>query len=76
MYHICWTGRTQNSIDVALADGDREGEVRYYGTIGGDRDSPDRLVRKLVSKKQDLHFVYEAGPCGYDIYRYIPIFDG
>jgi transposase len=63
----------KNSIDVALADGDREGEVRYYGTIDGDRDSLDRLVRKLVSKGQDLHFVYEAGPCGYDIYRSLTV---
>lgn len=59
----------KNSIDVALADGGREGEARYYGSIGGDRDSFDRLVRKLVSTGQEFHFVYEAGPCGYEIYR-------
>jgi transposase len=61
----------KNSIDVALADGGREGEVRYYGSIGGDRESLDRLIRKLVSTGSELHFVYEAGPCGYDIYRYL-----
>ena len=34
----------KNSIDIALADGDREGEVRYYGAIGGDRESLFRWV--------------------------------
>jgi transposase len=29
------------------------------------------VVRKLVSKGQQLHFVYEAGPCGYQIYRHL-----
>jgi len=27
------------------------------------------VVRKLQSKGSNLRFVYEAGPCGYDIYR-------
>jgi transposase len=29
------------------------------------------VVRKLVSKGNRLHFVYEAGPCGYQIYRHL-----
>ena len=45
----------KNSIDVALADGGREGEVRYYGSIGGDRESLDRLIRKLVSTGDPPH---------------------
>jgi transposase len=61
----------KNSINVALADGGSQGEVRYYGSIGGDRESFDRLVRKLVSTGSELHVVYEAGPCGYDIYRFL-----
>ena len=28
----------KNSIDVALADAGRDGEVRFYGTVGGDLD--------------------------------------
>jgi hypothetical protein len=31
----------------------------------------DKVVRKLVSKGNRLHFVYEAGPCGYQIYRHL-----
>jgi transposase len=59
----------KNSIDVALADAGRDGDVRFYGTVGGDLESLHKVVRKLQSKGSALRFVYEAGPCGYDIYR-------
>ncbi len=59
----------KNSIDVALADAGRDGDVRFYGSIGGDLDSLHKVVRKLQSTGAPLRFVYEAGPCGYDIYR-------
>lgn len=59
----------KNSIDVALADAGRNGEVRHYGTIGGSLEDLDRLVKKLESSGKELHFVYEAGPCGYEIFR-------
>jgi transposase len=59
----------KNSIDVALADAGRDGDVRFYGTIGGDLESLHKIVRKLQSTGSELRFVYEAGPCGYDIYR-------
>ena len=59
----------KNSIDVALANADRDGDVRFYGSIGGDLDSLHKVVRKLQSTGAPLRFVYEAGPCGYDIYR-------
>lgn len=61
----------KNSIDVAMADEGRDNEVRYYGTINGDLDSLDKVVRKLVSRGNTLRFVYEAGPCGYEIYRHL-----
>jgi transposase len=59
----------KNTIDVALADTGREGEVRFYGSIGGDLDSLHKVIRKLQSTGSILRLVYEAGPCGYDIYR-------
>lgn len=59
----------KDSIDVALADADHTKDVRFYGTIGGDLESLHKVVRKLQSTGVELRFVYEAGPCGYDIYR-------
>jgi transposase len=61
----------KDSIDVALADAGRDGDVRFYGTIGGDLESLHKVVRKLQSTGSELRFAYEAGPCGYDIYRFL-----
>jgi predicted NBD/HSP70 family sugar kinase len=40
----------QNSIDVAIADGTLEGEVRYYGKINGELSDVDRLIRDWVTR--------------------------
>jgi transposase len=61
----------KNSIDIAIADKGRKGQVRHYGKIDGTLSALDKVVRKLVSKGNRLHFVYEAGPCGYQIYRHL-----
>lgn len=61
----------KDSISIAIADESRAGEVRYYGSTGGDLVSLDKVVKKLSSHGGELHFVYEAGPCGYGIYRHL-----
>lgn len=61
----------KNSIAIAIADQGREVEVRSYGKIDGTLSALDKVVRKCVSKGRLLHFVYEAGPCGYEIYRHL-----
>ena len=59
----------KNSISIALANAGRNGDVRSYGVIDGDLESVHKVVRKLESTAATLRFVYEAGPCGYDLYR-------
>ena len=59
----------KDSID--LATGEARGEVRHYGAIGGDLAALSRAVRKLESLGKTLVFVYEAGPCGFVIYRFL-----
>src|SRR6476660_7991254 len=61
----------KDSIDIALAETGASGEVRHWGVIGGDMAALDRRLRKLISLGRPLHFVYEAGPCGYWIYRHL-----
>jgi len=56
----------KESIDVGIA---AAGEARHYGRIAGDAASVDKLTRKLHSVRLDLVFVYEAGPCGFWLYR-------
>jgi len=58
----------KDSVDVATGD-EAGGEVRHYGAVGGDLASITRLCRKLESTGKVLVFVYEAGPCGFWIYR-------
>ena len=59
----------KNSIDVALAEAG--GEIRHYGSIGGELKDLEKVIRKLHSKGSELHFAYEAGPCGYQIFRFL-----
>ncbi len=61
------TAKARNA--VAVADGDRNGEVRYLGEFDNTPDAVVKLVRKLAERYETLHFCYEAGPTGYGLYR-------
>ena len=59
---------SKDTIDVAIADEGRNGEIRRYGTIANTPEALRKMVKKL-GRPRDLEFVYEAGPCGYETYR-------
>ena len=61
----------KDSIDIAVAEAGRDGEVRHVGGIGGDLAALDKALRKLISRGRRLHIVYEAGPCGFVIWRHL-----
>jgi transposase len=61
----------KDTIAVAYVAQDYGAEVTYLGTIGTRQCDIDQLIRKMQSKAQHLIFVYEAGPCGYWLYRYL-----
>ncbi len=61
----------KESIDVAIADQGREAEVRHYGKVTGDLAALNKVLHKLQSPNRTLRVVYEAGPCGYAIYRHL-----
>jgi len=61
----------KDSISIAYVPQDHGAEVTYLGTIGTRQADIDTLIRKMPSKAKHLIFVYEAGPCGYWLYRYL-----
>ena len=56
---------------VAIADAGRDGEVRYFGEVDASSESMRRLIGKLASKYERLHFCYEAEPIAYGLHRLI-----
>ena len=56
---------------VAIADGERGGEVRYLGEVDASEESMRRLVKRIAAKHERVHFCYEAGPTGYGLHRVI-----
>jgi len=60
----------KDSIAVAYVAQEHGAEVIYLGAIGTRQCDIDQLIRKMQSKAPHLIFVYEAGPCGYWLYRY------
>ena len=62
---------SKDTLAVAIADGGLRGEVRFWGTIPNQPEAVRKLVAKLAAKHPTLSFCYEAGPCGYGLYRQI-----
>lgn len=61
----------KKSIEIAIAEEGRNGETRQYGSIPATMLSLDKAIRKISSKGTTLKFVYEAGPSGFEIQRYL-----
>ena len=61
----------KKTTDVAIAPGRSNGKVRSYGKIDSTLDALNKLIKKLQVDDKQLRFVYEAGPCGYQIYRHL-----
>ena len=58
------------TIATAVARAGREEPV-CRGLISNRRTSLRRLIRKLSPDGADISYCYEAGPCGYGVYREI-----
>jgi len=63
------TAKARNA--VAVAEGGREGELRYLGESDNTPDAVAKLVRKLAERYETVQFCYEAGPTGYGLHRQI-----
>lgn len=58
----------KKSIAVAVARAGR-GEPEYHGEIENSSAAVRKLVERLSPDGEVLNFCYEAGPCGYGLYR-------
>lgn len=57
----------KDSIAVALAQA--KGEPVDVGQIANEPSAIRRTVERLCRRHARIEFAYEAGPCGYDLYR-------
>ena len=59
--------------EVAYIEDQRGAQPIHHGRIPSSKVAIKKLIRQFESKypSATLHFVYEAGPCGYWIYRLI-----
>jgi transposase len=61
----------KDAIAVAYVPPGHGAEGTYLGAIGTRQCDIDQMIRKMQSKAKHLLCVYEAGPCGYGLYRYL-----
>jgi transposase len=61
----------KDSIAVAYVSQDHGAQVTYLGAIGTRQCDIAQMIRTRQSKATHLIGIYEAGPCGYWLYRYL-----
>jgi len=61
----------KDSVDISIASGSESGEVRHVGKVDGDLHAIDRALERLAKAGRVLKVVYEAGPCGFVLQRYL-----
>lgn len=69
-YSIKYVGMDvhKETIAVAIAKEGR-GDPAYFGEIPNTSEAIKKLIKKLASNGEKVSFCYEAGPCGYEVYR-------
>lgn len=60
----------KDTIAVAVSDA-QGGKVRYFGEISNTPEAVRKMVKQLCPAGELISFCYEAGPCGYEVYRQI-----
>ena len=62
----------KDSISIAVAEPGRDGEIRSQGKMSNSLHAVDKFIarlRKQYGSDVELHFCYEAGPCGFVLVR-------
>jgi transposase len=58
----------KTTISISVAEDGRSGPVRFIGVIPNTPEAVSKMAKQLA-RHGELHFCYEAGGCGYGIYR-------
>lgn len=66
-----FVGLDVHKDSIAVAYIGSQDDPIWLGNFGGLRRDVETIIRKLQSKAAKLSFVYEAGPTGFDLYRYL-----
>ena len=56
---------------VAIAEGGRQGEVRFLCDVENSPLPIEKTIRRLATRYDPLHVCFEAGPTGYGLYRQV-----
>lgn len=59
----------KDTISVALANPERQGDIRFWGNIDSEFSTVRRVFNKLKKQYKEILVCYEAGPCGYGLYH-------
>ncbi len=65
---VVWVGMDVHKETVSVAAAEGQTEPHVVGTVANDGQQLPKLLRRLAERGQ-LRCAYEAGACGYDIYR-------
>jgi transposase len=72
MQKIVYVGLDVHKESIVAATATQgDTDAQSCGTIGGTLDALDKLLKRLTKPDVELRVVYEAGPCGYVIYRHL-----
>ncbi len=56
---------------ISLAHAGRNGKVEHYGTLSSSLHSVAKFLERNRKSNVKLHFVYEAGPTGFALQRWL-----
>jgi hypothetical protein len=64
----------KETIAVAVADGERGGEVRFVGTVANEDDAIE-AGQAADGTGRDVERLLRSGPCGYGLHRLLSKLD-